>query len=158
MARNRENYRRNEMGTGDKVAFILIGGGIGAVLALLFAPKPGVELREDIADVTRKGLEKGRETAAQVGERAGEYYEVAREKAGEIYGVAAERTEGLVGQVREKATRPANTFSAAIEAGKKAYFEEKRRTEPASISEGRPSYPSELGTDNVLSLPERDEK
>ena len=45
---------------------------IGAVLALLFAPKSGQELRGDIAVATRKGIDRTRETASQVGARAGE--------------------------------------------------------------------------------------
>ena len=59
----------------NKLTFLLIGGGIGAVLALLFAPKSGHELRGDIADATRKGIDRSREAAQQLGDRAGEYYE-----------------------------------------------------------------------------------
>ena len=40
-----------------KLTFFLVGAGIGAVLALLFAPKSGEELRNDIADATRKGID-----------------------------------------------------------------------------------------------------
>ena len=72
-----------------KISYLLIGGGIGAVIALLFAPKSGEELRGDIADVTRKGIEKSKETAAQLQERAGEYYEVSREKASELLAAMA---------------------------------------------------------------------
>ena len=61
----RHENEREETSATTKLTFLLIGGGIGAVIALLFAPKSGVELREDIADVTRKGLEKGKETAAE---------------------------------------------------------------------------------------------
>lgn len=154
-----EEDNRSGFGTSEKLTYLLIGGGIGAILALLFAPKSGAELREDIADVTRKGIEKGRETASQIGERAGEYYEVARDKAGEyyetgrerageFYDAARERTGDLVGQVRDAAERPRNTIAAALEAGKKAYFEEKRRTESGSIAEGRPAYPNELAEGN----------
>src|SRR6185436_21055649 len=62
-----------------RLTYLLIGGGIGAVIALLFAPKSGEELRGDIADATRKGIDKSRETAQQIGERAGDYYESTRE-------------------------------------------------------------------------------
>jgi gas vesicle protein len=136
----RENEDSN---VGTKLTYLLIGGGIGAVLALLFAPKSGQELREDIADATRKGLEKGRETAAMVGERAGEYYEVSREKASEFYLSAQEKAGELAGKAKEAVTQTANPFSAAIEAGKQAYREEKRRTETSAITEGRPTYPVE---------------
>jgi len=35
---------------GSKLTYFLAGAGIGAVIALLFAPKAGRELRGDIAD------------------------------------------------------------------------------------------------------------
>ncbi|MCU0240070.1 MAG: YtxH domain-containing protein [Pyrinomonadaceae bacterium] len=40
---------REEASASTKLTYLLIGGGIGAILALLFAPKSGQELREDIA-------------------------------------------------------------------------------------------------------------
>ncbi|MDQ3747593.1 MAG: YtxH domain-containing protein, partial [Acidobacteriota bacterium] len=60
-------YEREETSATTKLTYLLVGGGIGAILALLFAPKTGEELRGDIADVTRKGIEKGKETATLVG-------------------------------------------------------------------------------------------
>src|SRR6188768_1244301 len=126
----RNDYGRDDSNVTTKLTYLLIGGGIGAVIALLFAPKSGVELREDIADVTRKGIEKSKETAAQLQERAGEYYEVGRERAGEIGEKA-----------KSAAARTANPFTAAVEAGKEAYVAEKRRNESKAITEGRPSYP-----------------
>ncbi|HEY0428956.1 MAG TPA: YtxH domain-containing protein [Pyrinomonadaceae bacterium] len=137
----REEYDREETGATTKLTYLLIGGGIGAILALLFAPKSGEELRGDIADVTRKGIEKGKETAAIVGERAGEYYEVTRDKAGELYQAGREKATELTGKAREAVASTANPFSAAIEAGKDAYSEEKRRNESKAITEGRPTYP-----------------
>ena len=44
-------------GGGDKLVYFLVGAGIGAITALLFAPKSGSELRSDLADATRKGLD-----------------------------------------------------------------------------------------------------
>ena len=41
-------------GCAQKMLFLLIGGGIGATVALLFAPKSGTELRGDIADTAIK--------------------------------------------------------------------------------------------------------
>jgi gas vesicle protein len=134
-------YERDETSATTKLTYLLIGGGIGAILALLFAPKSGEELREDISDATRKGIEKSKEAATQIQERAGEYYEVTRERAGELYQTAQEKTGELAEKAKHAAARSANPFSAAIEAGKQAYTDEKRRTEGAVISEGRPSYP-----------------
>jgi gas vesicle protein len=131
--------RDEESGAMTKLTYLIIGGGIGAILALLFAPKSGQELREDIADVTRKGLEKGRETAGQIGEYAGEYYEVAKDKTGELYQTAQDKAGELAARAKDVAARTANPFTAAVDAGKKAYFEEKRRTE-SEVAE-RPTYP-----------------
>ena len=106
----------------------LLGGVVGAFVALLFAPKSGRELRTDIADATRKGVDSARETAS-----------VARERAGEYYGVASQRAGELAGTVREAASRRGEHLSAAIEAGKRAYPEEKRRTE-SGVMESAPTY------------------
>lgn len=145
-------YEREDASVGTKITYLLVGGGIGAILALLFAPKSGEELRGDIADVTRKGIEKGKETASLVGEKAGDYYEVSREKAGELYSTAQNKAGELYSSAQDKAgaiadkaksavSSASNPFSAALEAGKEAYTDEKRRNESKSIAEGRPSYP-----------------
>lgn len=158
-------YEREESSTSTKLSYLLIGGGIGAILALLFAPKSGQELRGDIADATRKGIDKSKEAAAQIQEKAGEYYEVSREKAGELYSTAQEKAGELYSSAQEKAAqlaekakdtaggigekakdaaaRTTNPITAAIEAGKDAYYDEKRRTEATSIAGGRPTYPVE---------------
>lgn len=149
-------YEKEETSATTKLSYLLIGGGIGAILALLFAPKSGEELRGDIADVTRKGIEKSKETASLVGEKAGDYYEVTREKAGELYSTAQDKATGLYSSAQEKAgeftekaksavSGASNPFSAALEAGKEAYTDEKRRSETKAISEGRPSYPVKEG-------------
>jgi len=147
-----DDYRRD---SGDNIStrlcYLLIGGGIGAVLALLFAPKSGQELRGDIADATRKGIDKSREAAQQLGERAGEYYESTRDRAGELYSQAATKASEVYSQASEKvgevaktardtAQRQTSTVAAAIDAGKKAYQEEKRKTELSGRIEAAPQY------------------
>ena len=147
-----DDYRRD---SGDSIStrltYLLIGGGIGAVIALLFAPKSGQELRGDIADATRKGIDRSREAAQQLGERAGEYYQTGRERAGEYYEATRDRAAELYSQAAEKvgevaqsardaASRQTNTVAAAIDAGKKAYQEEKRKTEMSGRIEAAPNY------------------
>lgn len=137
----RHEYDRDEASAATKLTYLIVGGGIGAILALLFAPKSGQELREDIADATRKGIEKSKETAAHLQERAGEYYEVSRDKASEFYQTASDKAGELTEKAKSAAANTANPFSAAIEAGKDAYTAEKRKNESKSITEGRASYP-----------------
>ena len=159
----------NDRDYGDNVStrltYFLVGAGIGAVLALLFAPKSGEELRSDIADATRKGLDKSKEAAQQIGAKAGEYYDQGRAKAGELYDTAREtageyyeatreratelydtataKAGDVVTKTRDAATRQAGSISAAVEAGKKAYVEEKRKTELSGRTEAAPTYTPE---------------
>src|SRR5437763_13813049 len=113
-----DNYRRErDSDVGARLTYFVIGATVGAVVALLFAPKSGRELREDLADATRKGVDRARETGSQLSTRAGEYYESASTRAGE-----------LASGVRDAAPRRGERLSAAVEAGKQAYREEKRRT------------------------------
>ena len=93
--------------TADRLTYLLIGAGIGATLALLFAPKSGRELRRDIADVSRKGVQKGSEVAHAIGEKV------------------SERVEG----VRDTVQRQKTQLASAIEAGKTAYREERSRSD-----------------------------
>ncbi len=115
-----DNYGRGRGGddAGARIAYFAIGALLGAAAALLFAPKSGRELREDLADATRKGVDRARETGSQLSARAGEYYESASARAGE-----------LASGVRDAAARRGERFSAAVEAGRQAYREEKRRTD-----------------------------
>ncbi|HEX8653283.1 MAG TPA: YtxH domain-containing protein [Pyrinomonadaceae bacterium] len=129
MRNEREMRRREGSDASTRLAYLLIGGGIGALVALLFAPKSGQELRGDIADATRKGIDRTRETATQIGARAGEYYEATLDKAGDVATAA-----------REAAARRGGQLTAAIEAGKQAYAEEKRRTQISGIEPAAPVY------------------
>ncbi len=149
-------YEREEANATTKLTYLLIGGGIGAALALLFAPKSGQELREDISAATKKGIEKGKETAGQLQEAAGDYYEVTRDKASELYETAQEKAGELSEKAKSVAAQTTNPLSAAIDAGKEAYQDEKRRNESNIITEGRPEYPIKEG--RVLEIPEVDNK
>jgi gas vesicle protein len=88
---------------GSKVAFFLAGMGIGAILALLFAPKSGEETRGYLAQKAGEGRDyvsaKGRELRKQAEE-------------------AVDKAKDVVSKQKEQ-------LSAALEAGKQAYQEEK---------------------------------
>ena len=136
-----DDYRRDSgESISTRLTYLLIGGGIGAILALLFAPKSGQELRGDIADATRKGIDRSREAAQQFGDRAGEFYEATRGRAAELYSQAAERVGEVAQSARDAAARQGGTLTAAIDAGKKAYQEEKRKTEMSGRIDAAPNY------------------
>jgi gas vesicle protein len=64
-----------------RLTYLLIGGGLGALLALLFAPRSGQELRNEIADATRRRIERSREATLRLSDRAGQNYEFTRQRA-----------------------------------------------------------------------------
>lgn len=137
-ARRRASGGEADIGT--RLTYLLVGAGLGAVVALLFAPKSGQELRGDIADATRKGIDRTREAATQLGERAGDYYEGARDRASELYSTGREKAGEVASAAREAAQRRGGGLSAAIEAGKQAYREEKRKTEVTGLPGTVPTY------------------
>jgi gas vesicle protein len=116
-----------------KLSYLLIGGGIGAVLALLFAPKAGEELRSDIADATRKGLNKTEEIAGQLSETAQTVYAETKTKAGEIYDSAKQTLNSaenalaeIQGNLQNGVDHKVDQISHVIEAGRKEYDREDR--------------------------------
>jgi gas vesicle protein len=124
---------------GNNLSYFLIGGGIGAFLALLFAPKTGLELRSDIADVTRKGLDKTSEMANQIGETAQTVYSDTRAKAEGIYDSAKEKINSataamaeIPGELQTAFNEKSDQISHSIEAGKKAFDAERKSMSKAS--------------------------
>jgi gas vesicle protein len=117
----------NESSAAEKLTFLLIGAGIGATLALLFAPKTGRELRGDIADYTKRGIDVAGESARAIGARATDVYGTATEKVAGVYGTAREKVAQGAEVITDVAARQKEQIQAAIEAGKQAYREEKRK-------------------------------
>jgi len=119
MEHSKSNATRN-------LSYFLIGGGIGATLALLFAPKAGSELRGDISKATSNGFDKTRETVNQFRESAGNYYENVKNKANDLYNTTADKISQVADSVK---TLPEQTedliiekveqFDEVVEAGQK---------------------------------------
>lgn len=96
----------SESGDGaSKFAYFLAGIGFGAALALLFAPRSGQETRDLISSKASQGKE----------------YMTAKSK--EVRGQA----EDLVGKAKDMVAQQKEQLSAALEAGKQAYQEEKAK-------------------------------
>ena len=91
----------------SKLAYFLVGGGIGAVIALLFAPRSGRETREIIAQRATEGRERVLSASRNVGEKVSTYIDKGKE---------------VVSTQREQ-------IAAAIEAGKQAYRDEKAKSQ-----------------------------
>jgi len=116
-----------------KLSYLLIGGGIGAILALLFAPKAGEELRSDIAEATRKGINKTEAIAGQLNETAQTVYADSKAKAGEMYDLAKQKLNlaetaltAIPNNLENAVHDKVGQISAVIEAGRKEYDREDR--------------------------------
>ncbi len=95
----------SEENGGSKIAFFLAGMGVGAVLALLFAPKSGQETR----DFLTQKAEEGRDYVASRGRDL------------------RKQAEEVVDKAKDVVSKQKEQLSAALEAGKQAYQEEKSK-------------------------------
>jgi gas vesicle protein len=87
------DYRFSEKSTGlTAVTFLLIGLGIGAITALLLAPKSGKQMRK----MVRRKYEDARDTVEDLGDKAGDYWE----KGSEWANNQKERVSPLVKKMR----------------------------------------------------------
>ncbi len=94
-----------ETTAGEKALYLLLGAAIGAVTALLFAPRTGEETRKLIMAKAREGADTVTEQTGKVKAKTSEYLDRGKE---------------MVQHQRE-------SLNAAIDAGKKAYREEKEK-------------------------------
>jgi gas vesicle protein len=99
-------------GSSNHLLYFLLGGLTGAAIALLYAPQSGRETRELLGDKIREGAEKGRELKDQLVSRSRELFD----EAGEYVEKQKENIESR----RER-------LAAAIDAGRKAYRDEKEK-------------------------------
>ena len=81
---------------GANLGYLLIGGGIGATLALLFAPKAGSEFRTDISTAAQKGYDSSLDMAQKLMDQSKDLYSTLKDKADQVTNGAASKLEGQV--------------------------------------------------------------
>jgi gas vesicle protein len=116
----------NHSGDGDKLIYFLVGASIGAITALLFAPKAGSELRSEIADGTRKGLDYARDTGHEIGQRASAYYQTGVERASDLTTRVKEAASDLTDRGKDLINRQKAQRAAGPEVAKQGYREAKQ--------------------------------
>jgi gas vesicle protein len=99
---------------GDKFLYFLAGAGIGAVLALLFAPKSGKETRELIA-----------RTAADGRDFLSNKVSEGKQFVGDTSRKVTDDFSSFVDRSKDALVRQKEQITAAFEAGKAAYREGK---------------------------------
>lgn len=103
-------------GGGEFFAGLIVGGLIGAALALLMAPQSGEETRAQIRDVSLELKDRANDTIAEAREKAEAITADARRRAEEITADARKRAEEIVAEARKKA----DEIQSTIPAGRKA--------------------------------------
>jgi gas vesicle protein len=83
-------------GAGTALTFLLIGLGAGAVLGLLYAPKPGKQMRKDL----KRRYEDARDTFDDWKEEARDLAEEAVERGAEIADEVRERVRPIAKAMR----------------------------------------------------------
>lgn len=105
-------------GRGDSLLCFLVGGLVGAGIALLYAPKAGRETREDIRQLATKGKE-----------RVKEEREAIQQRISDLLSQISSKTEELVRGGMQLADDKKREILAAIQAAKRAYEEERQKLE-----------------------------
>ena len=115
----------------DLLKGLFIGGLIGVVLGVLYAPKSGKETREDIARTTEDLLSRGKEEYEKAVEKSKTAYEAAVKRLKDLELSAKEKVHEVEGKVTEFAQHGTETIQdsknrlkKAIDAGVEAYREE----------------------------------
>ena len=103
-----------ESSGGDKFLYFLAGAGIGAAMALLFAPKSGKETRDFLA-----------KTASDSKDYVSNKYSEGRQFVGDTGRKVTDDFNTFLDRSKEAVQRQKEQLSAAFEAGKAAYREEK---------------------------------
>ncbi|HQZ95733.1 MAG TPA: YtxH domain-containing protein [Pyrinomonadaceae bacterium] len=99
----------------DGITYLLIGGGIGAVLALLFAPKSGREMRTEIADVSKRGYDLTLEKATELKGQSAEAIKAVKEKAAAVYDFAASKLNADIEAAGETVSAASTAIADGIE-------------------------------------------
>ena len=106
---------------GDLLKGLIIGGLIGAVLGILYAPKSGKEMREELAGKTDELLSKAREEYEKAVEKSGIISETAVKRLEELESSGKEKVEEVESKVNKFAHQDAKTVPGNKNKLKKAF-------------------------------------
>jgi gas vesicle protein len=129
-----QRHEKSADGTASKIGLLLIGGGVGAIIALLFAPKAGHELRGDIADASRKGLDKAKEKAQELKEQTDTYYQQVKEQVKEQAETLANRAADAYKAVSGKQDAAVGTSNKVLNAAASSSTAERKEKESEPFS------------------------
>lgn len=110
----------------------LAGGTVGAIIALLTAPKSGKELRGDIKQKSEEYYDEAEKYLADAKNKAGELINEAKSKsqdilntAGRVFKDAKAKTTGVINSGKEKIETETERLKSSVKDGIDAYNEAK---------------------------------
>ena len=106
------------------ITAFFMGGLIGSVLGLLFAPSSGKETRARIRETSADAKDRTVDTAARTKELTTEISEIAKDKAAE-----------LLNQGKERLTEVTGNLKAAVDVSKQTFVQKREGSEIQSVEE-----------------------
>lgn len=106
----------NNMNGKDFLLGAVVGGVIGAVSALLLAPKTGKELRTDLSDQYQNVSERTQKIASDVSERSQKIASDVSEKTQKLAGEVSTKSQEIAGKAKDVAS----TVTSEVKAWKDA--------------------------------------
>ena len=115
---------KKQGGSLSTIAAFFVGGLIGSILGLLFAPLSGKETRARFRETSADAKDRTVETAVKTKELTTEISEIAKEKAAE-----------LLNQGKERLTEVTGNLKAAVDVSKQAFVQQREGSEIQSVEE-----------------------
>ena len=103
----------NESNGGSKVSYLLAGIGIGTIVGILVAPRPGHETREFLTQRADEARQRAQQKARELRERADDLLQRGRE-------VLSEQLE----RGRQTFNQQKDLLTGAVDAGREVYRQE----------------------------------
>ena len=124
----------NDGGAG--LVWFLAGLGIGAIAGVLYAPRPGNETRDLVAERVGQGRDYVAQQSRQAADQASQFGRQVADQASQITDRGREVVRQKTDQISSVVKQQKDQISAAVDAGKQAYRD---TTNPPNPGFGTPS-------------------
>jgi gas vesicle protein len=131
----------NGMGKGLLVGF-LTGAAVGSIIALLFAPKSGRELREEIKSKSQEFIDDADKYIANAKDKASDLINEGKRKSEKLVTETKEKVETLLGEAERILTDAKEKAGSVVHVGKEKLEKESDRLKTA-IKAGMDAYKTE---------------